>query len=151
MAQHPLTQHTIKAMQNLITIGEVEFQYLTSHGYGSNHTVGPVHRSWADVERNYEKYLNEALKPESYRQDPMCLRFSQLRNKQCKIPKYPAKVIGQTVALQKAEWVQLFQKKIVSKSLLAVATGRATRKLRRRFSKKYQDYLDHNKKVDHQW
>ena len=78
------------------------------------------------------------------------MRFLQLRNKQCKIPKYPAKVENQTVALPKAEWVRLFPRKIVPTSLLAVAMGHATRKLRKHFSKKYRDYLDHNKKVDHQ-
>ena len=69
VAQHPITERIIRVAQDLITVGEVEFQYLSSHGYGQNHAMGPVHRSWTDVERNYEKYLTEALKPTSYRQE----------------------------------------------------------------------------------
>ena len=40
VVQHPLEQRTMKAMQNLIKIEEVEFQHLTSFGYGFNHAVG---------------------------------------------------------------------------------------------------------------
>ena len=144
----PLATQRVQQADNLIQVQHIEFSQLTYYGNASLPTQGPVHRSWDDIEKNYEEYVVQSLTPATYRRDRMRMRFSQLRYKPSKVQYFEATVDGQVVALTQDQFREMFPEKPLPITVLLKTTARVARKIRRRFSRRYRDYLDFNSKVN---
>ena len=57
----PLATRPIQQANDLIQVQHVEFSQLTYYGNTSLFAQGPLHRSWDDIEKNYEEYVVQSL------------------------------------------------------------------------------------------
>ena len=78
----------------------------------------------------------------------MKMHFSQLRFKPSKVPLFEATVEGQQVALTRNQYREKYPDQSQPHTISSNTTARVAHKLRRRFSKRYRDYLDYNSKVN---
>ena len=62
----PLATRPIQQATDLIQVQHMEFSQLTYYGNTSLFAQGPIHRSWDDIEKNYEEYVVQSLNLATY-------------------------------------------------------------------------------------